>query len=386
MVRILIIADDLTGANDSAVQFAERGFSAATMLLSEDGTIQGKLPGAQVLAVSTESRNLTPERALGLMGLVVPGLIDAFSPDVVFKKIDSTLRGNPGVETQYVSALLDKPAVIAPAYPQNGRTVRDGYLLVDGKMLSETYAASDLLAPASSSYVPDYFSKPGMEFSVADATTERDLDSLVESRRRDCREVLWAGSAGLARALAGSLTPAGPAQGAPPECHPGKGRTLVLFGSLHPAAIAQVEALHGATDCAVILPLSESGLKSLLDSFERMPESTVVVATHRVKFGPNDSVPAEAAARSMKSFFGDLAGKAADSRRFRNMVISGGDVAYAVLRSLDASALRICSEILPGVAFGSVVGGRAEGMGIVTKAGGFGSDQTLKQIVVWLRQ
>ena len=130
MPKILIIADDLTGANDSAVQFAERGFSVATMLCSDDGTIRGPLPDAEVLAVSTESRNVGPERAVELVDQVLPGLIEGFAPDVVFKKIDSTLRGNPGVETQYVASLLGQPAVVAPAYPQNGRTVGHGYLLV----------------------------------------------------------------------------------------------------------------------------------------------------------------------------------------------------------------------------------------------------------------
>src|SRR5664280_610275 len=90
-IACLLVADDLTGACDAAVYLAVRGLRPATVLVAR-GT---KAAGARMLALSTESRDLTPagiRRALAAAA--------EFSADsaLVFKKIDSTLRGNTGLE------------------------------------------------------------------------------------------------------------------------------------------------------------------------------------------------------------------------------------------------------------------------------------------------
>lgn len=388
MHKVLIIADDLTGANDSAVQFAERGFRAATVLCSDDGRVRFPLPDAEVLAVSTESRNVEAGQAVELVRRIVPTLIERFSPEVVFKKIDSTLRGNPGAEVRYLSHLLKIPSIINPGYPQNGRTVKDGRLYVDGVALSETYAASDPLAPAVSSRVADYFDSSATEFTIADAASQADLEGLVLSRESGGSGVLWVGSAGLARALADTLglrlevATSTRAHSRSRDVEDQSGRILVLFGSLHPVAISQVEALIGVPGCEVVLPESEAELPAVEALLSRASEPIVAVAAHRVRF--RDNVDAGAAAAVVRSFFSGLALQAAGSRQYKNMVISGGDIAYAVLRSLGASAVSISREVLPGVAFGSIIGGMAEGTGVVTKAGGFGRPEALRDIIAWL--
>lgn len=385
MPKVLIIADDLTGANDSAVQFAERGISAATLLCTREGAITAELPGTQVLAVSTESRNVSAAKAMETVSRLAGYLIEKASPEVVLKKIDSTLRGNAGAETKVVADLLRLPAVVAPAYPQNGRTVRGGILCVGGVPLSETYAARDVLAPVKSSSVLDYFgtiaSSGATPLTIADAETQADLLSLVESHMTGGKRVLWVGSAGLAQALATFM--AGSSGGNRSNDFRKKGRTLVLFGSLNPVAASQVESVSGDPETEVILPSSEDDLAGAATAVMDSKSRRVVVATHKIES------PAHArtkTAEAMGSFFGDLAQAAARSGMFANMVISGGDVAFAALRSLNATAIDIRREIVPGVAFGRVIGGEAEGTGIVTKAGGFGSERTLKDILAWLEQ
>ena len=409
MPKVLIVADDLTGANDSAVQFAARGFKAATLLTDGDGFVGGllsDLDDVEVLAISTESRNVSAATAVGRIERLVPLVLAGFKPDVTFKKIDSTLRGNAGAEVEAVADILARrkragekvAVVVAPAYPSNGRTVRGGYLLVDGKPLSETYAAHDVLAPVQSSYVPDYFgslaARDYLSLRVADASDQSDLVSLVASYPSPARgSILWVGSAGLANALALSLSPSPDALSLPPgasdeqavapDPREGGGRTLVLFGSLNPAAIAQVEALSDMDGCRVILPESTTGLPKALAGAVEAPEKAVVIASHRLKHCANNSSTADRS-HLVKAFFGEVAERAVQGRAFDNLVISGGDVAFAVLGKLGASAISIRQEILPGVAFGSVIGGQAAGMGIVTKAGGFGDAGALKRILTFL--
>ncbi len=397
MPRILIIADDLTGANDSAVQFAERGFSAATLLFTRDGLGEGLLPRVDVLSITTESRNETALLAARRVVNAVPQLLLKFSPDVVFKKIDSTLRGNIDAEVEAVARLLPRGAetevqvVVAPAYPENGRTVQSGYLYVGGKLLSDTYAARDVLAPVQSPCVPDYFeslrAQEGFKVRFADAATQSDLESLVDSLiRLEPQRVLWVGSAGLAKALADRLATSR-GLGDPPRPRrltTSQGRTLVLFGSMNPVAIAQVDSLAGMDDCRVLLPGTPSEFGDAIESALHASEKRVVISSQRLQ--TPDCQTAAAIAGLAKSLLADAAQRAVDKGVFANLVISGGDVAFTVLRRLGASAIGIEREVLPGVALGWIIGGPGSGLGIVTKAGGFGDAGSLKTILAYLGQ
>lgn len=378
--RILIIADDLTGANDSAVQFAERGLRTITLLAPHD-----KVPEADVVAVSTESRNLDAETAARAAGEMARALIDSHSLDIVFKKIDSTLRGNIDAETKAVADAWRAPVVVAPAYPQNGRTVRDGQLFVDGKPLSATFAARDPLAPASSSRVIDYFghlaSSKDLALTVSDAGCQDDLDSLVQEYYGK-GPVLWVGSAGLARALAARRS-AKIRDDRTSQTKGRDGRTLVLFGSLNPVSMEQVELLRGDADCQVILPKNGPSLDRAALDVANSTLPVVVVATYEVDLA---GLPVGDRARVIRRFLSITAKQAVASGEFSDMVLSGGDIGFAILQKLGATAIDIREEVLPGIAFGRVVGGEAQGMGIITKAGGFGGKTTLLDIIAWLRR
>jgi uncharacterized protein YgbK (DUF1537 family) len=121
----LLVADDLTGACDAAVHFAIRGLRADVLY-----SRQAQATGARVLAITTESRDLSPaevRRAMTAAAAAFP--VDAST--LVFKKIDSTLRGNTGLE---IAAALDAfgcdAAVVCPAFPAMGRVVESGLLRI----------------------------------------------------------------------------------------------------------------------------------------------------------------------------------------------------------------------------------------------------------------
>src|ERR1035441_306320 len=91
-LECLLIADDLTGACDAAVYFARRGYLTAVRLESH-----GEAPEAGVLAISTESRDLSAAELPRVMDDLAQRL-PVSRARILFKKIDSTLRGNVGAE------------------------------------------------------------------------------------------------------------------------------------------------------------------------------------------------------------------------------------------------------------------------------------------------
>src|SRR5918998_6730177 len=125
--RVVIVADDLTGALDTAAVLRRQGFGACVVLDAAQFTSSGLLP-FDVLAITTETRHLAaPEPVLGRLVPMLP------PESLVYKKIDSTLRGAIGAE---LVALLDNSpahaALVVPALPAQGRALVHGHLVVDG--------------------------------------------------------------------------------------------------------------------------------------------------------------------------------------------------------------------------------------------------------------
>ena len=131
MPQIAIIADDLTGAADTGARFAQAGLVTIVALSPE-----ASCPESDVRAISTESRHLAQDQAVTMARLAAERVRVACQPDEVawaYKKIDSTLRGHPGLELAAVMEVLDLERVlVAPAFPAQGRTTVGGQQLVDG--------------------------------------------------------------------------------------------------------------------------------------------------------------------------------------------------------------------------------------------------------------
>ena len=148
MLRVGILADDLTGAADTALQFVREGWRTDLQLRP------GK-SDAQVVAVTADSRNLSaPDAAKAVVAAV--GQLRQAGVTHLYKKIDSTLRGQ--IRAEVLAALNawagDAIAVVCPAYPAMGRTMVDGRLYVNGVLVSETALGADPATPVAESHVP----------------------------------------------------------------------------------------------------------------------------------------------------------------------------------------------------------------------------------------
>ena len=287
---------------------------------------------------------------------------------VLYKTIDSTLRGNIRDEVQAALAASGRrAAVVAPAFPAGGRTTVGGVQLLDGVPIHRTVFADDPTHPVRSSILTDVLPEsvpwaPGNPLPegivFADAATDGDLDRIVAGIPLE--EVLWVGSPGIASALARAIATAKKSTVAPRL--PRAQRVLVVVGSRNRASLAQLEELvprEDVIDAGLALDDVES---ALVAAFSR----TNVVGLTDFTAG---STVTDAAARLSRAVV-----TARQSRLFDAMIATGGATARAILDSLNVGALELLDEPEPGVVAAATTG--PDRFPILVKAGGFGDPQT----------
>ena len=221
-MRAAIIADDLTGACDSAARAALAGWRPRVLL-------KGAQAGLDISVISTSTRNLAEESAAEAVTQAARALM-ARGVRPLFKKIDSVLRGPWAAEVAALSRVTAAEVVaVCPAFPACGRTVRGGVVYRHGETLGA-------LAPALEAAG---LGGAGPALVLGDAETEQDLASFVDSVAARGRGVLWVGSAGLARYAFGQRDWV-------PAPSPRVTRWLIVAGSSHPATLAQLEEARSA--------------------------------------------------------------------------------------------------------------------------------------------
>lgn len=246
--RVLVLADDFTGANDAGVSLAEAGMSVEVAFTA------GQPSTARALILNSDSRAMTAAAAADKVAALLRGAA-TFVPHWQVKKIDSTLRGNPGGELEAMMAAQGcRMAVVAPAYPAAGRHTRDGRCYVHGVPLDQTEFASDPKTPVSRAEIseiiamqsrlpcltlnagqlPAALATAGEEKRVliVDAWEDSHLDQVIDAVAPHARETLLVGSAGLCEALARRLR------------RSEQGPLLAVVGSMSEMAQRQVAALQ----------------------------------------------------------------------------------------------------------------------------------------------
>lgn len=220
MVKLLIIADDFTGALDTGIQFAKRGIQTQVFVGTklDEKEISDR---SQVLVVDSETRPLSGEQAYQTVKEIV---VDAkrIGIPVIFKKTDSALRGNVGAELKAVlDAAEEEELYFIPAFPDVRRTTSQGIHYIDGKLLEHSAFAKDPFEPVHCSYIPQLLSsqcayevrsigiedpfpvceKSGKRIYVFDALEKRHIDQRVHQMKEKKKLRLVAGCAGLAQSL-----------------------------------------------------------------------------------------------------------------------------------------------------------------------------------------
>ena len=424
--RVLIIADDLTGSLDTGVHFAESGLRTAVVGVERSAAVA---PGCRAVVVNTESRHTSAQDA----ALRISAAVDAFArgpATVIYKKTDSTLRGNIAAE---FAALLahrhGRSIVFAPALPAQGRTTSAGVHYVHGTPLAKTDFARDPVNPITTSVIAELLTGANIpevvqctptdlettllsslegSVLVVDAASEEDLAQIAAVCRAHPKRVIPAGSAGLAHHLLADMA-AGDTS-SPAILSLPRPRILVS-GSLNPVALAQsAEAIAlgladvelspdvaaalidaatrakanppttaaGARAAAVITNAAEAlaaghdlCLRTVLDREHAQQWSERFRASSTIDRPMHVSLPAA---------YGQLVRKIMDGTRIGTLVVFGGDTLNGILDALAVPAIEPIAQIMPGVVRSEI---DAEGyrLTLITKAGGFGADLPLVRTI-----
>lgn len=379
--EVAIVADDLTGALDAASPFAERGLTVRVAItvneLETTLAHGGALP--DVIAVNTGSRHLTAEDAALRVAQVADRLAES-RPRLLVKKIDSTLRGQVVAESLTLRRLVDRRLLVAPAVPSQGRVVRNAQVFIDDEPLASTAYAADPLSAPPTGPLDALFADQGLALvhhvpspaailpdddCVADAEDDAALERIATQVLDAPDEWLLVGAAGLTRALAQRL--AGAAQAV---TLPKVDRILLTVGSRSPRAQRQLARLHEVYPA--IPRLSALGTP-------QAPEAAqgVLLVIPGV---PDDATP------SAEEVAGAIAGAVATltaSAHCNLLFLSGGDIAMAVLERVQGHFITLQGEWCPGVPFGFI--NNDSDKPVMTKAGGFGQDDTLARLVDAIR-
>lgn len=404
---ILIVADDLSGAADCAIAFA--GARRRTVVTLETSGVMkaGDVAGADhvdVIAADTDTRRLSPQDAARRTA-------DTFNTlhargRRLYKKIDSTLRGNWAAEVAALQPLAGL-AIVAPAFPATGRTLQGARVLVHGEPLesTDTWKLENAGRPAN---VLSMLEETGLQCGSIDVNTLRgDANVLVDRIKATATEgtqalivdahsgddlqrlaritaqldhpLFWVGSGGLARELASlpDLFDAPPRETLVHEKQ--DGAILVLVGSLSAVSERQCAMLRErARVSELIVPPAVLRVGSehadwgtwqvkIGDYLERHLDLLV-------RIGRDDAFdPAEGAHLSTA-----LAALVAPHfRHVGGLIATGGETARAMLSAAGIGSLDLLAEVEAGVAVARPCAPHPACPTIVTKAGAFGSEHAL---------
>jgi uncharacterized protein YgbK (DUF1537 family) len=378
-----VIADDLTGACDAAVQFANLGYS--TLVVLDWSSIEDC--DAEVIAASTDSRRDMPEEAARKVERLA-GILSRRQSPLIFKKIDSTLRGNVAAEIEAsMKAFGCRTGVIAPAFPAMGRTVSDGWLRVERSAsppihlptllkeqgLAGIAHADRAVLSAGADRLQERVAgwcNGGARLIVFDSNSDSDLETAIKSCARLRPDPLWVGSAGLARALANHFSGKGSMpriKPTPPDKRSAvKGSVVLCIGTDHPVTEEQLGVLSASRPVTITLA-DQSGLPG---AERALQEGRILLV--RIEPGKTNE-------DTVRKFLAGLNGT-----RIQGLLLSGGDTASLVCAALNARFIRLNAEIMDGVPWGWFDGGLQDGLPLATKSGGFGSADTLVGVVDFL--
>lgn len=372
--RIVMIADDLSGAADCAVTCAVQGLRTVVQLSEE----QHSDNDTQVLAMDTATRSMPVERAAATVGRIAASMESA-PGRVLFKKLDSLLRGHVGIELAAMLRHLDQAvAVMAPALPSQGRVTIDGRQWMNGQCVADapailegaglTWVGIDLptVRRGSAQLAAKMTDLArGHDVLVCDAETDEDLRAVAGAVTK-LTQAIWAGSSGLARYIPEAMGISG-ISGPVEQPIRFRGPILIAVGSRSPLAHEQArEAINlGGVRLVTLRPgCAEEALESGND---------VIVA-----IDPNgDSEEDPSLCAALASWIQP------HIKNFGALILTGGETARAVLVASGISSLRVLQEVEPGVPLMVSLGART--MPVITKSGSFGNRKTLSNCLRVLR-
>ncbi|EIJ70729.1 four-carbon acid sugar kinase family protein [Pasteurella bettyae] len=409
-MKRLILADDFTGANDTGIQFAKNKISVDVVL----DITKNYTGNADVVVFNTDSRAVSVEEAKRRVNQV----LSIYKDVPIYKKIDSTLRGNIGAEIEAsLDAINGSVAFICSALPEAGRSIQNGMCYVNNKPLIDTEFATDPKTPVISSNIKTIISAqtklPVVEVMLSDLRqpiilAEKINQSILEHQKvifsfdavdtedlktiihlaNSIPQVLLIGSSGLAGVMSIEKTQL---------------PMLFIVASMSEITNQQVNYIRDDEDYFMF----DLDMKKLLSS-ESYHHLIVEQAVAQFKLGKHVIIKTDSSAEARNNIeelgyqlgltrteLGDyicvklsvLTKQLLVKQNYQLSAIflTGGDIAIAVARVLGVDSYHIVGAVESGVPFGYFLNSLLSHISVVTKAGGFGTISVLKNTIEIIR-
>ena len=430
MHRCVVIADDLTGGNATGVMISGYGYDTYS-IVNMDGLDPNNMPDCDCIVYPTNSRQANPETAYNL----VYNATKFFMNDnikVYSKRIDSTLRGNLGSETDAMLDALDNNAMamVVPCFPQAERVIIGGYVLVKGIPLHKTEAALDPLASINtplpsllfrkqSKYVigsimiddmmygVDYiadkiklYQKEGKRIIIFDSLSQEDMDIVADAVIKSGVNFITVDPGIFTATVVSKLVPS-------TKAHKELNRVLAVIGTTNAVARGQLEEfLQTQPKTLNIYAETEEFLRSperredeiarivneVLYKCQDYEMCTVVgdgiFPAKRISFKTYMeyyNTTAEGVSKIINDAFAEVTEKILRGEKsFKGLYTSGGDITVSVCKRLKVAGLKLVEDVAPLAAHGEMLMGDFDGLKIITKGGMVGDKYALKVCMNYL--
>lgn len=420
---VLVIADDLTGANASGARFARAGLRSASVT---EKALTGPIEGFDALIVTTDSRHIDAEVAADRVRKAVEALPDA---QLVVKRTDTTLRGNVSIETW---AALDAVrqmhpgervrGLVVPAYPTSGRTTVDGVQLLEGKPLEETELRYDVHNPMTTSIVADILAAQhpltsrqvsiravlgssleealvagDEDLVICDAFDDAHIQRIARAAANASREhgIRWVtvdpGPAGAFLAKALELGTPELSDEAP---------LLAVIGSVTDLSVTQADYL-AQSELVRVLEVDSLRLAGEREGLAEGSDPVAELADQLVDMLGVASFPEQILMRvqppavgghlsnegreKLPSLLAEVVLAAYAREKVSGVYSSGGDITAAILDAAGIRAFEVIGEVIPLAVYGTAIGGTLDGVSVVTKGGLIGTEVTAEACMNQLR-
>lgn len=371
------IGDDFTGASDLGNTLVKAGMRTVQYVGVPDGPAA---PDVEAGVVALKSRSIPVDEAVHISLAALDWLLAQGCEQILFKycsTFDSTPDGNIGPVAEALADRLGaEHAIVCPAFPATGRSVYQGHLFVNDRLLSESGMENHPLTPMTDpdlrrwlahqvtgqvGHVPASVVFEGAAAIRARLEAEparlvvcdaiRDADLLALGAAADGLKLVTGGS-GIAMGLPDNFGRAGRLAGKASGWQGQTGAAAVLSGSCSNATRAQVERHAG--------PRYEITAEALMAdevSAQQMAQWALAQdglpliyssATPEVVRAAKDRFGAEVVAARVEAFFAETA-QVLVAGGVTRLITAGGETSGAVVKALAPSAIAIGPEIAPGV-------------------------------------
>ncbi|MGG0738252.1 four-carbon acid sugar kinase family protein [Niallia taxi] len=418
-MRLAVISDDLTGASDCGAQLVPYGLNVVVSVKNDRIKRQN-----DTVIFNTDSRSLSKEEAYKKVHELA-SILAAEKFDVIYKKIDSTMRGNIGIELNALfEALCPDFIVIAPGYPKNDRIIANGLHYLNGKLLHETEVAKDPKTPVLESNITKMikqqagrrvghinkevlrsgiddickalqkYKQEGVSYITVDSVEELNFEVLLHAINLMNYKTVYCGSSGLIAHI--------------PKLFQLKVKekksfmlnepilpALFVVGSVSKIGRTQLDYLLNneqieGIECNPINLLSgESRAQEELNSIKnraveaiRTQKNVVLFSSDKVeetqRVGIDRGLTLVEISNIISKTIGNIAVQIIRECQVKRLFLTGGDTAQQVLEHLEIEYFHLLDEIESGIPIG-----RLDNSGIiaVTKAGNFGNEYTMSTVL-----